>query len=124
MITLRCFVFQNHAQFLTTRQYVNFQNTIFSFEILIFGRKFIQFCCCCFSTGTLQGDECSWANPGIIQLYNCTMAFLNSRGDFVTPFVLEKLFDHSCSVELASLVEKFITQITIIFNHLQLGTIS
>ena len=31
--------------------------------------------CCCFSTGTLQGDECSQANPGIIQLRNCTMAF-------------------------------------------------
>ena len=29
----------------------------------------------CFSTGTLQGDECSQANPGIIQLRNSTMAF-------------------------------------------------
>ena len=37
----RCFVFQNDAQFLTTRHYVNFQNTIFSFEILIFGQKSI-----------------------------------------------------------------------------------
>ena len=27
-----------------------------------------------FSTGTLQGDECSQANPGIIQLRNCTFA--------------------------------------------------
>ena len=33
------------------------------------------FCCCCFSTGAV--------------------------GDFVTPFVLEKLFDRSCSVELS-----------------------
>ena len=31
-------------------------------------------CCCCFSTGTLQGDKCSQANPGIIQLRNCIMA--------------------------------------------------
>ena len=30
--------------------------------------------CCCFSTGTLQGKECSQANPGIIQLRNRTMA--------------------------------------------------
>ena len=58
--------------------------------------------CCCFSTGTLQGDECSQANPGIIQLDNCTMASLRKAvGEFVTPFVLESCFDYSCSVELA-----------------------
>ena len=40
--------------------------------------QFFDYCCCCFSTGTLQGDECSRANPGIIQLRNCTKAFLRS----------------------------------------------
>ena len=56
---------------------------------------------CCFSTGTLQGDECSQAQPGIIQLRATHHGSCSALGDFVTPFVLEKLFDYSCSVELA-----------------------
>jgi hypothetical protein len=35
---------------------------------------------------------------------NCTTAPwlpVGALGDFVTPFILEKLFDYSCSVELA-----------------------
>ena len=48
----------------------------FKYFWVIRNRKTNSFvCCCCFSTGTLQGDECSQANPGIIQLRNCTMAF-------------------------------------------------
>ena len=34
-------------------------------------------CCCCFSTGTLQGNECSRANPSIIQL-RCLKSNLNT----------------------------------------------
>ena len=32
---------------------------------------------------------------------NCTLAPEVAVGDFVTPFVLERLFDHSCSIEIA-----------------------
>ena len=60
-------------------------------------------CCCCFSTGTLQGDECS--RTGLCQYHPTAQLHHGSLrkavGDFVTPFVLEKLFDYSCSVELA-----------------------
>jgi hypothetical protein len=34
------------------------------------GIQAMKNCCCCFFTGTLQGDKCSRANPGIIQLRN------------------------------------------------------
>jgi hypothetical protein len=58
---------------------------------------------CCFSTGTLQGDECS--RTGLCQYHPTAQLHHGSLkkavGDFVTPFVLEKLFDYSCSVELA-----------------------
>ena len=37
------------------------------------------------------------ASASIIQLRNCTLApCRGALGDFVTPFVLERLFDYSC----------------------------
>ena len=54
--------------------------------------------CCCFSTGTLQGTNVP--RPTLVSSNCATHHGLLRRavGDFVTPFVLEKLFDHSCSL--------------------------
>ena len=62
-----------------------------------------QSCCCCFSTGTLQGDECSRT---CLCRYHPTaqlhLGFLR-RKPWVTLLLhlYWRLFDHSCSVELA-----------------------
>ena len=58
--------------------------------------------CCCFPQAPFRETNVPGnASAGIIQLRNCTMASWGAVGDFVTPFVLEKLFEYSCSVELA-----------------------
>ena len=53
---------------------------------------------CCFSTGTLQGTNVP--RPTRVSSNCATHHGLLRRavGDFVTPCVLEKLFDHSCSL--------------------------
>ena len=80
---------------LWTGQYGSFKSVKF-FLIKFAPPEWQNVVVCCFSTGTLQGTNVP--RPTRVSS-NCTThnGFLRRAvGDFVTPFVLEKLFDHSC----------------------------